>query len=69
MATSKTAESSHSRSVQIVMISQDQFRRGKFLDFGQNNSEIVAKLAIGLWLTCIHRDTDARGCLLSTREA
>ena len=60
MTTSETAESSHSRFVQIVMISQD-FRRGKFLDFGQNKSEIIAKLAIGLWLACIHRDTDARG--------
>ena len=59
MATSEIAESSHSRFVQIVMISQ-AFRRGKFLDFRQNKSEIVVRLAIALWLACIHRDTDAR---------
>ena len=46
MGTSEIRESSHSRFVQIVIISQD-FRQRKFLDSAQDKSEIVAKLTAG----------------------
>ena len=67
MVTSEIRESSHSHFVQIVMISQD-FRQRKFLDLGQNKSEIVAKLTIGSRLACIHRLTDEQGRLLIKHE-